>query len=76
MAEIIPLKGPCGACAVLAPASPFDGVRRWLAGWWPRAGRLGNADELPEHMRRDMGLAPVAAEPSRHYFDYLTSNRP
>lgn len=37
-----------------------------------RPGRLGNADELPDRMRRDMGLAP--ADPGqRHYRDYLTS---
>jgi hypothetical protein len=37
-----------------------------------RPRRLGNADELPDRMRRDMGLAPADAAP-RHYRDYLTS---
>jgi len=39
----------------------------------PRRRRLGNADELPDRMRRDMGLAPADPE-QRHYRDYFTSH--
>lgn len=54
------------ACAQTAPVS--------LLGWLMqrlrlRARRLGNADELPDHMRRDMGLGPTP--PGPHYRDFL-----
>jgi hypothetical protein len=64
MAEIIGMRG---ACAGAEPVS--------LVGWLLqrlrfRRRRLGNADDLPDRLRRDMGLAPVDAG-QRHYRDYL-----
>jgi hypothetical protein len=67
MAEIIEMR--C-ACAGAEPVS-FVG---WLLQRLPfRRRRVGNADELPERLRRDMGLAPVDAE-QRHYRDYFSSH--
>jgi hypothetical protein len=66
MAEIVQIYRPC---ADAAPVSLVGWLLRHLR---PRARRLGNADELPDRMRRDMGLAPTGAEPGRHYRDYLT----
>ena len=81
MAEIIPLRGSCAAC--VAPAPPQSPLwRRLSLPHFPlsfvlsrRRKRVGNADDLPERLRRDMGLAPQAAEPGRHYADYLPSTR-
>jgi hypothetical protein len=67
MAEIVQMHRPC---ADAAPVSIVGWLLRHLR---PRARRLGNADELPDRMRRDMGLAPATIEPGRHYRDYLTT---
>lgn len=73
MAEIISMRGSCGACVASEPVSFAASFQQWMARMLPRRRRFGNADELPERMRRDMGLAPRASEPGRHYSDYLSS---
>ena len=73
MAEIIALPGRCGACDGSEPASFVGWLRLRIGRLTSRRRRVGNADDMPEHMRRDMGLAPRPAEPGRHYFDYLSS---
>ena len=77
MAEIIPLQVRCQMGAPNASVSWREGLRDWFARlpWQRRRDRIGNADELPDHLRRDMGLAPHPAEPGRHYADYLPSTR-
>ena len=70
MAEIIKLPAACGA--VQEPVSMLDWLRQRLARLHWRRNRIGNADELPDRLRRDMGLA--AQVPGRHYRDYLSSN--
>ena len=73
MAEIIPLPTPCGACVSSEPVSFADWLVQWFERVRPRRSRLGNADELPERLRRDMGLSPRPPEAGRHYSDYLSS---
>ena len=65
MAIFVPVQGVC------TQAEPVS-----LLGWLmqrlrSRSRQLGNADELPERMRRDMGLGPAEAEPGQHYRDFL-----
>lgn len=67
MAEIVQMHRPC------ADAAPVSFVGWLMLHLRPRARRLGNADELPDRMRRDMGLAP-ADTGQRHYRDYLTTS--
>jgi hypothetical protein len=57
-----------GVCAPAAPVSFMGWLMQRLRS---RSRLLGNADELPERMRRDMGLDPVETDPSHHYRDYL-----
>jgi hypothetical protein len=66
MAEIIEMNRAC------AGAEPISFVGWLMQHLRPRAHRLGNADELPERMRRDMGLAPADPE-QRHYHEYFSS---
>jgi hypothetical protein len=76
MAEIIPLRASCRECAVSEPVSLAAWLRLRLLGLVQRRpSRVGNADDLPDRLRRDMGLTPRAQEPGRHYSDYLSSNR-
>lgn len=74
MAEIIQMQGSCGTCAASAPVSFAGWLQQWLVRLLQHRRRIGNADELPERMRRDMGLAPRPPEPGRHYTDYLSSH--
>ncbi len=69
MAEIIKLPVACGA---QEPVSMRAWLRHRLAWLHWRRNRIGNADDLPERLRRDMGLS--AQVPGRHYRDYLSSN--
>jgi hypothetical protein len=67
MAEIVEMRQTC------AGAAPVSLVG-WLLRRLPfRRRRLGNADDLPERLRRDMGLAPVDAG-QRHYREYFSSH--
>jgi len=72
MAEIIELC-PARPTPTPAPLSFGGWVRQRLIRLHQRRGRIGNADDLPDRMRRDMGLAPAVQEPGRHYTDYLIS---
>ncbi|HEV2674401.1 MAG TPA: hypothetical protein VGV37_07655 [Aliidongia sp.] len=76
MAEIIPMQGPCGACVSPDRVSFAGWLQQWFMRLQPRRQPVGNADELPDRMRRDMGLTPRAAEPGRLYHDYLSSRWP
>jgi hypothetical protein len=69
MAQIIGL--PCPRTA-REPVSVVGWLMRYLR---PGPRRLGDADELPERMRRDMGLTPLVEEPAHHHFDLWSSHR-
>ena len=63
-----------GSRCVAAPSASVSLVGWLLGRLRRRPNRLGNADDLPERMRRDMGLAQTADWAARHYRDYLQSH--
>jgi hypothetical protein len=65
MAEIIQLRRPC---VQVEPVSVFGWLREHLR--WRR--RLPSADDLPNRLRRDVGLPGRAC--TKDYRDYLASN--
>lgn len=73
MAEIIPLRATCCADIPVEPVSPTAWLQVWFRRLVTRRRRVGNADELPDRLRRDMGLGAKPWEPGRHYSDYMTS---
>jgi len=72
MAQIIEMHG-CRCAA--EPASFVGWLLRHLRHLRHGPRRPGHADELPERMRRDMGLAPLADESAHHHFDLWSSHR-
>ena len=71
MAEIVELHPICAAPQSLS----WGGwLRLRLIQLRQRRARIGNADELPDRMRRDMGLPPSKQVPGRHYADYIACN--
>lgn len=68
MAEIIELHRSCNA---RTPAPLTVTVVDWLRQRFGARRRIGSADELPDRLRVDMGLAKQACE--RDYRDVLSS---
>ncbi len=74
MVEIAPL-GVFRQTPAAAEPAPSSGALRLWAEFRKSRQRLGNADGLPNHQRRDIGLPPRPSEVEHYYSHYVSTGR-
>jgi hypothetical protein len=76
MAQVVQLPSVCQSRTCAPPVSLGASLVARLRALLPTRRSAGSADDLPERLRRDLGLPSRMPEPGALYHNYLAGTRP